>query len=45
MHVYDNISMNSSYIKNISDKSRRENKITHFSLIIFFSRKILPFMR
>jgi hypothetical protein len=36
-HIYDNISLNSSYNKKISDTICRENKSTHFCSITFIS--------
>jgi hypothetical protein len=43
MYIYDNISLNSSYNGNDSDKTSRESKNTHFMFKIS-SPKIVPFM-
>jgi hypothetical protein len=44
MHIYDNISPNSSKNENVSDISYRENKKKHILHTIFFLPKIDLFM-
>jgi Fe-S oxidoreductase len=44
MYIYDNISLNLLRMKNVSDKSCRENKNTHFIFNNFFP-KIVLFVR
>ena len=44
IYIFNQISLNSSYKRNISRKSCSENQTTHFMFNYFFS-KIMPFMR
>jgi hypothetical protein len=39
MYIYDNISLDSFIMRNVSDKTCRENQNTHFMISIFFSEK------
>jgi len=42
MYIYDNISLISSWMRNVSDETYRENENTHFMFNNFFL-KIVPF--